>query len=99
MRSFQIAALAAACLAAGSAQAFDSTIASVVQTSYISSKLTSAPFDNKLLADARDDAASFVASAGLRSGARLQAALSWLRQQHPELPASDLELAEAILVQ
>ncbi|EXF43063.1 holliday junction resolvasome, helicase subunit [Pseudomonas sp. BAY1663] len=99
MRSFQIAALTAACLATGSAQAFDTTTASIVQTSYVSSQLTSAPFDNKLLADARDDAAGFVASAGQHPGARLQAALSWLRQQHPELAASDLELAEAILVQ
>ena len=49
--------------------------------------------------EAREDAAGFVASEGQLVAARLQAALSRLRQEHPELAASDLELAEAILVQ
>ncbi|AGA88681.1 DUF2388 domain-containing protein [Stutzerimonas stutzeri] len=98
MRSFSIAILLIA-FATGSAYAFDVTTAGVVQTSYVSSQLTSAPFDNKLIAEAREDAAGFVASEGQLSAARLQAALSRLRQEHPELAASDLELAEAILVQ
>ncbi|PYA79925.1 Holliday junction resolvase, partial [Pseudomonas aeruginosa] len=45
------------------------------------------------------DAASFVASDGSIRGARLEAALRWLRVAHPELAASDQELAEAILAQ
>ncbi|MFX5797450.1 DUF2388 domain-containing protein, partial [Acinetobacter baumannii] len=49
--------------------------------------------------DARGDAASFVASDGSIRGARLEAALRWLRVAHPELAASDQELAEAILAQ
>ncbi|MCW8155889.1 DUF2388 domain-containing protein [Stutzerimonas stutzeri] len=98
MRSFSIAILLIA-FTTGSAHAFDVTTASVVQTSYVSSQLTSAPFDNKLIAEAREDAAGFVASDGQLSAARLQAAMSRLRQEHPELAASDLELAEAILVQ
>ncbi len=81
------------------AQAFDVTTAALVRTSYVSSQLTSAPFDNKLVSGARDDAASFVASDGLMRGSRLEAALTRLRQTRPELAASDLELAEAILVQ
>ena len=98
MRSLSIAIVLFAFTGAP-AQAFDVTTAGVVQTSYISSQLTSAPFDNKLLADARDDAAGFVASDGQLVAARLQAALSRMRHEHPELDASDLELAEAILVQ
>jgi len=98
MRSFCIALLLFGC-SAGSAMAFDVTTAAVVRTSYVSSQLTSAPFDNKLIAEAREDAAGFVASEGQLVAARLQAALSRLRQEHPELAASDLELAEAILVQ
>ncbi|MEK2657344.1 DUF2388 domain-containing protein [Pseudomonas aeruginosa] len=66
---------------------------------YVTSKLTSTPFENKLLRDARGDAASFVASDGSIRGARLEAALRWLRVAHPELAASDQELAEAILAQ
>ena len=98
MRSFSIAILLIA-FTTGSAYAFDVTTAGVVQTSYVSSQLTSAPFDNKLIAEAREDAAGFVASEGQLAAARLQAGLARLRQEHPELAASDLELAEAILVQ
>ena len=98
MRSFCIALLLFSC-SAGSATAFDVTTAAIVRTSYVSSQLTSAPFDNKLIAEAREDAAGFVASDGQLAAARLQAAMERLRQEHPELAASDLELAEAILVQ
>ena len=98
MRSFSIAILLIA-FTNGSAYAFDVTTAGVVQTSYVSSQLTSAPFDNKLIAEAREDAAGFVASEGQLAAARLQAGLARLRQEHLELAASDLELAEAILVQ
>ncbi|MCW3150522.1 DUF2388 domain-containing protein [Stutzerimonas stutzeri] len=98
MRSFYLV-FAIACCAAGPALALDTTTASVVKTTFVASQLTSAPFENKLVVDARDDAAGFVGSGGQLTGARLQAALHWLRQQHPGLQASDLELAEAILVQ
>ncbi|KRW71300.1 Holliday junction resolvase [Pseudomonas sp. TTU2014-105ASC] len=98
MRSFSTALLVLACTAT-QAHAIDVTIASVVQSSYVSSQLTSAPFDDKLIAEARDDAAGFVASGGQFVAARLQAAMSRLRQEHPELATSDLELAEAILAQ
>ncbi|MFV0454429.1 MAG: DUF2388 domain-containing protein [Pseudomonas sp.] len=53
--------------------------------------------DNKLVRDARDDAAHFVASAGEQRSARLQAALDHIRQHTPSINASDLELAQAIL--
>jgi uncharacterized protein (TIGR02448 family) len=97
MRSLYLA-LAGCCLC-GSAQAFDSTIAGTVASTYVVSQLTTAPFDNKLILGSRDEAARFVASRGVFRGARLEAALRWLREHQPQLAASDLELAEAILVQ
>src|SRR3546814_13717218 len=86
MRSYSIVLLFLG-LTAGAAQAFDVTTAGVVQTSYVSSQLTSAPFDNKLIAEAREAAAGFVASDGQLAAARLQAALSRLRQAHPSSEA------------
>ncbi len=54
--------------------------------------------DMKAVVQAREDAASFVASAGEIRGAQLEAALQAIRQQVPEAQgASDLQLAEAIL--
>lgn len=90
--------LVMACGIAGQAQALDLTLGSVVQTTFVTSKVTSAPFDDKRLRAARDDAASFVASAGAIRGARLEAALRSLRADYPAARnASDLALAEAIL--
>jgi len=80
-------------------RALDLTTNNLVVSGYVTSKVTSAPFDRKLLLDAQDDAAAFVASDGRMRGARLQAVLNRLRQANPELHASDLELAQAILVQ
>jgi len=52
----------------------------------------------KLVLDARDEAASFVASAGDIRGARLEAAFNALRHEFAEArQASDQALAETIL--
>lgn len=53
--------------------------------------------NNKIILDAQDDAASFVGSRGAIRGAYLEAALTHIREQQPELQASDMQLAEAIL--
>lgn len=54
--------------------------------------------DDKVVREARDDAAAFVASDGRVRGARLQAALRSLREHRAEArQASDMELAQAIL--
>lgn len=87
------------CCLCGNAQAFDSLLAGSVASTYVASQVTSAPFDNKLILGSKDEAARFVASDGEIRGARLESALRWLRETHPQLAASDLELAEAILVQ
>lgn len=85
-----------------SADAFDAFNASTqgtVVSAYATSMVSSAPFDRKILLAAQDDAAAFVASDGEWRGARLESALHYLRKNRPKLHASDLELAEAILVQ
>jgi len=85
----------------GSAHAFDAFNLSTQGTAasgYGSSLVTSAPFDRKLLL-AHDDAAAFIASDGQLRAAQLEYALIYLRQTQPKLHASDLELAQAILVQ
>jgi uncharacterized protein (TIGR02448 family) len=54
--------------------------------------------DSKVVRDAQDDAASFVASNGDIRGAHLEAAFETLRTRVPEArDASDQVLAEAIL--
>lgn len=86
----------------GSACAFDAfnlSTQGIVASGYATSMVTSAPFDHKLLLAAQDDAAAFIASDGQLRGAQLESALRYLRQTQPKLHASDLELAQAILVQ
>ncbi|MEB0046034.1 MULTISPECIES: DUF2388 domain-containing protein [unclassified Pseudomonas] len=83
----------------GFANAFDVSTQGIVVSSYATSKVTSAPFDHKLLVAAQDDAAAFIASDGQLRGAQLESALVYLRRAQPKLHASDLELAQAILVQ
>ena len=53
--------------------------------------------DDKLIVPARDDASSYVASGGQIRGPYLEAALNQLRAEHPDLQASDMQLASAIL--
>lgn len=84
---------------ANPAQAFDLITQGSVVSVYATSKVTSAPFDHKLLLAAQDDAAAFVATDGQLRGARLESALKYLRAAPAKLHAGDLELAQAILVQ
>ena len=54
--------------------------------------------DDKIVAQAREDAASFVASDGRIRGAQLEAALRHLREKgEAARKASDMQLAQAIL--
>lgn len=54
--------------------------------------------DDKVVLQARDDAASFVASEGRIRGAQLEAAMRHLRERNADARrASDMELARAIL--
>jgi len=69
----------------------------VVATTDTSSDISSSLKDDKIVLAARDDAASYVASQSAIRGVQLEAALQHIRQQAPQLVASDLQLAEAIL--
>jgi len=103
MSSFRL--LGAAALLAFSSATFasslavttDSLIGALSATADATSDASSSLRDSKLVRAARDDAASFVASEGAIRGARLEAALVHIRTQAPQLQASDLQLAEAIL--
>lgn len=53
--------------------------------------------DKKMIVPARDDASSFIASNGEIRGPHLEAALLELRANNPDLNASDMDLATAIL--
>lgn len=103
MSKFLLILGASATLLAGTASASsfiattDTLGASLANTVEGTSDLTSSINDDKLIIDARDDAARFVASNGEQRGARLHAALVHIRHQAPAIAASDLELAQAIL--
>ncbi|WP_426142400.1 DUF2388 domain-containing protein [Pseudomonas sp. DWP3-1-2] len=81
------------------ALALDTTTQSLVISGYATSQVTTGPFDKKLIVAAQDDAAAFIATDGQLRGAQLESALMYLRQTRPKLDATDLELAQAILVQ
>ncbi|MNQ41176.1 hypothetical protein D3C85_548460 [compost metagenome] len=90
-------------LAAGSAQAqtlvaTSNIVIRALERSFdFTSDTTTSVRDMKVVQAARDDAASFVASAGSIRGARLEAALRHIRTQAPQIQADDQQLARAIL--
>ena len=76
----------------------DSVVGALAASAEATSDASSSLRDSKVVLAARDDAASFVATAGSLRGARLEAALQHLRQAAPSLASvSDLQLAQAIL--
>jgi uncharacterized protein (TIGR02448 family) len=75
----------------------DAVVGAFGATSDATSDVTSSFDDDKIVLAARDDAASFVASAGDIRGAQLEAAFKHIRNLQPQLAASDLQLAQAIL--
>ncbi|HET6397460.1 MAG TPA: DUF2388 domain-containing protein [Pseudoxanthomonas sp.] len=92
------AALALLCAApAAFASSFAGTSASA-SSAGTSASSGSTSGDDKLVREAREDAAGFVASDGRVRSARLEAALRTLRERDPSLRrASDMALARAIL--
>ena len=75
----------------------DATVNALGATTDATSDVTSSFRDDKVVLEARDDAASFVGSAGAIRGARLEAALQHIRGKLPTLAASDMQLARAIV--
>ena len=98
LKLFFPSVLISACWAT-SVDAFDVSTQNTVVSLWATGMVSSAPFDRKLLLAAHDDAAAFVASDGEWRGAQLESALHYLRKSRPKLHVSDLELAQAILVQ
>lgn len=104
MRSPLIAATLGLLLLADVAQAHTLVATSNIiirasqRTLDFTSDTTTSIRDSKVVRDAQDDAASFVASNGDIRGAHLEAAFETLRTRVPEArDASDQALAEAIL--
>lgn len=75
----------------------DAVVRAVNASTNATSDVSSSLRDNKIVQQARDDAASFVASNGEIRGARLESALAWIRNEMPAVRASDAQLAQAIL--
>ncbi|HJR30625.1 MAG TPA: DUF2388 domain-containing protein [Pseudomonas sp.] len=84
------------CLPVGSALA-DVDAKDVATSAGVSASLYSTFKDDKIVIPARDDASSFVASGGTIRGVYLESMLKEIRQNHPDLKASDEDLAKAIL--
>ena len=96
IRTTLICALAACSITPALAGSFASSASSAAGGTSASSKTTTP--DDKLVLEARDDAASFVASDGRIRGAQLEAAIRHLREKDASaLRASDMQLAKAIL--
>lgn len=75
----------------------DTVVGAVAASTDATSDISSSFKDDKIVRAARDDAASFVASAGDIRGAQLEGAFQHIRQQLPQLHATDTQLAQAIL--
>ncbi|SQG00947.1 ribonucleotide reductase, alpha subunit [Paucimonas lemoignei] len=75
----------------------DTLVRAVDASTNATSNVTSSFKDDKIVLAARDDAASFVGSAGDIRGAQLESAFQHIRQTVPQLQASDADLAQAIL--
>jgi uncharacterized protein (TIGR02448 family) len=75
----------------------DAMVRTVDSSTNATSDVSSSLRDDKIVREARDDAASFVASSGDIRGARLENAFAHIRQIAPQLQASDAQLAQAIL--
>lgn len=84
--------------ASSASTASDSLSGSIKQISDGTSGTSGSFSDDKVVLAARDDAASYVASAGAIRGAHLEAAFMHIRERLPAArQASDAELARAIL--
>ncbi len=97
IRPILICALLAFSVTPALAGSFAATSAGTSAAGSSASSKTTSP-DNKVVLQARDDAASFVASDGRIRGVQLEAALRHLREHNAGAQrASDMQLAQAIL--
>lgn len=92
---FGFSAVACASSFVGTTDALGSSLANTAQA--LGDSTASTFGSDKVVLQAREDAASFVGSNGDVRGVNLEAALGHIRHKMPELQASDMQLAEAIL--
>jgi uncharacterized protein (TIGR02448 family) len=97
IRPILICTLLACSISPAFAGSFAATSAGTSAAGSSASSGSTSP-DDKVVVQARDDAASFVASDGRIRGAQLEAALRHLRESNARAQrASDMQLAQAIL--
>lgn len=89
--------VAMACILAAAPAFADSFVRDILSSGATTASTYLTSKDKKLTVPARDDASSFIASDGAIRGPYLEAALRQVRADHPDLQASDFELASAIL--
>lgn len=97
-RTLAVATLALLSLPVGSAMA-DGFWRDIISSGATTASTYLTFRDHKLVAAAQDDASSFVASDGQIRGPFLEAAMTRIRQDNPDMKVSDMELANAILTQ
>ena len=98
IRPILICTLLACSISPAIAGSFAGTSAGTSAAGSSASSGSTSPDDDKVVLQARDDAASFVASDGRIRGAQLEAALRHLREHNAIAQrASDMQLAKAIL--
>jgi uncharacterized protein (TIGR02448 family) len=97
-KTLLLCALLTSSIAPAMASSFAGTSAGASSAGSSASSGSTGSDDDKVVLQARDDAASFVASDGRIRGARLEAALRALREREDDArTASDMQLAQAIL--
>lgn len=96
MRLNILAILALSCVPLGAA-ASNGLVRDILSSGITTATTYMTFHDAKLIVAAREEAGSFVASDGAIRGAYLEAMLQRLRSEQPQLQASDLQLARAIL--
>lgn len=97
MRNKVLVTMALSCIPFGAAMAEGGFVRQVLSSGATTASTYMTFRDDKRVAQAREDAGSFVASGGEIRGPYLEAMLDQVRQDQPQLQASDMELASAIL--
>lgn len=97
MRRTLLAAITLSCIPVGAAMADSGFVRQILSSGATTASTYMTFRDDKLVAAAREDAGSFVASDGVIRGPYLEAMLQKVRSEQPQLQASDMQLANAIL--
>ncbi|GAB6388745.1 DUF2388 domain-containing protein [Stutzerimonas marianensis] len=97
MRKQFLAAVALSAMPFGAAMADNGFVRQILSSGATTASTYMTFRDDKLVAAAREDAGTFVASDGEIRGPYLEAMLQQIRSDQPDLHATDMELASAVL--